>query len=171
MPVWVVISFLGAFVATPLSVVVLPGVDGGFSVEDPVCSVQPWVPLPDSAVQIVVVIFMHPKFQVSVAVKVLTLSGIGGDGAGGGGLIIIITNTTLWVGKIFMGTFKPVYISHENIPPNKPKLLHFAARTYLVLEPSLRVSLHMYCRMTSQWLFWSAQECWLVHSMGRMDPS
>ncbi len=43
--------------------------------------------------------------------------------------------------------------------------------TYCVVAPSLRFVPHMYWKMISQWLFWSPHECWLVHSMGRTDPS
>ena len=59
MPVWVVVSLLGALVATPGSSVVLPGVDGRYSPEVAVGGVEAHVSLPHSAVQVVVVVFVH----------------------------------------------------------------------------------------------------------------
>ncbi len=87
LPIGVVIPLLGALVTTPLPIVVLPGVLSGHALQVPVGGVESGVALPDAAAQVVVVILVHAKLQVRVAVKVLTLSWVGGDGAGeeGGG--------------------------------------------------------------------------------------
>jgi hypothetical protein len=72
-PVWVVVSLLGALVATAISIVVLSGVDGCSSLEVAVCSVETHVSLPQSAVEVVVVILVHAVLEIGVAVSVNTL--------------------------------------------------------------------------------------------------
>ena len=50
------------------------------------------------------------------------------------------------------------------------KAFHGAV-TYLVDAPSRTSSPHMYWKMIWQLAFWSAHECWLVHSTGTKDPA
>lgn len=80
-PVRVIIPLLRTLVASPLTVVILSGVDGRHAIEVSVGSVEPSVPLPDTTVKVVVVVLMHAILQVRVAVKVVTLGRVGGYGA------------------------------------------------------------------------------------------
>ena len=73
MPVWVVVSLLRALVATPSSSIVLPGVDGRLSLKVAVSGVEAHVAFPESAVEVVVVVFVHAVLEISVAVTVVTL--------------------------------------------------------------------------------------------------
>lgn len=83
-PVGVVVPLLGAFVTTPLAVVVLASVNGRHPVEVSVGGEESSVPLADATVEVVIIVFMHPVLQVSVAVKVFALCRIRGNGAGEG---------------------------------------------------------------------------------------
>ena len=81
-PVGVIISLLGTLVATPSSSVVLPGVDGRFSLEVTVSGVETHVAFPESAVEVVVVVFVHAVLEIGVAVTVVTLVLVLWDSAG-----------------------------------------------------------------------------------------
>ena len=97
MPVWVVVSLLGAFVTTPLSVVVLACVEGRHAIEVTVGSVQAQVPLPEATVEVVGIVLVHAVLQVSVAVKVIALGRISGDGPARG---VKISSCMVEIGKI-----------------------------------------------------------------------
>ena len=73
MPVGVVIPLLGALVGTPCSCIVLSGVDGSDSLKVTIGGEQSPVALPQSAVEVVVVVLVHAVLQVGVAVPVLAL--------------------------------------------------------------------------------------------------
>jgi len=87
MPVRVVIPLLWALVAPPLAVVVLPGEPGSASVAQvdvPVCDEEALVPGPGAAVQVVVVVLMHPVLQVIITVVPLTVGRVFGNRAARG---------------------------------------------------------------------------------------
>ena len=72
-PVWVVVSLLGALIATPSSSIVLSCVNGRHSLKVTVGCVESLVSLPQSTVEVVVVVLVHAILQVCVAVSVVAL--------------------------------------------------------------------------------------------------
>jgi len=80
-PIRIVVPLLRALVATPLAVIILPSVDGCPPIEASVGYEEARVPLSEAAVEVVVVVLVHPVLEVRVAVKVVALGGITWDGA------------------------------------------------------------------------------------------
>ena len=74
MPIRVVITLLGTLVTTPIFVIILASIDGSFSPQIPVRNEKAHISLAKPAVVVIIIVLMHAKLQVSVAVKVVTLS-------------------------------------------------------------------------------------------------
>ena len=80
-PVGVIVPLLGALVATPRSRIVLSCVDGCPPLQVPVGGEESPVALPQSAVEVVVVVLVHTILEVGVAVAIVTLVLVLWDGA------------------------------------------------------------------------------------------